>query len=102
MAAAKPFTLRFVPSALEEWRELDGSVKEPLRKLLKKRLVEPRVPSGRLSRDLQDCCKLKLRDAGYRLVYFVDDAQHAVIVLAVGRRENAAVYLAAAKRRTKV
>ncbi len=102
MAAAKPFTLRFVPSALEEWQALDGSVKEPLRKLLKKRLFEPRALGGRLSRDLQDCYKIKLRNAGYRLVYFVDDAQHAVVVLAVGKRENAAVYLAAARRRTKV
>src|SRR5438093_8060563 len=102
MAAAKPFTLRFVPSALEEWQSLDGSVKEPLRKLLKKCLLEPRVPGGRLSRDLQDCYKLKLRDAGYRLVYFIDDAQHAVVVLAVGKRKDAAVYLAAAKRRAKV
>ena len=31
------YRLQFVPSAWAEWQKLDGSVKEPLRKLLKKR-----------------------------------------------------------------
>ena len=37
------FRLKFVPQALEEWNSLDGSVKETLRKLLKKRLQQPRL-----------------------------------------------------------
>ena len=32
------YRLQFVPSAWAEWQALDGSVKETLRKLLKKRL----------------------------------------------------------------
>jgi mRNA interferase RelE/StbE len=32
-----------LPAALEEWNRLDGSVKEVLRKLLKKRLAAPRM-----------------------------------------------------------
>jgi len=32
------YRLKFVPDALKEWQALDGSIKEPLRKTLKKRL----------------------------------------------------------------
>ena len=35
------YRLKFVPDALKEWQELDGSIKEPLRKALKKRLEHP-------------------------------------------------------------
>jgi mRNA interferase RelE/StbE len=36
--------------------------------------------------------KIKLRSIGYRLVYEVVDDEVVVIVIAVGRRENNAVY----------
>jgi mRNA interferase RelE/StbE len=36
--------------------------------------------------------KIKLRCIGYRLVYEVVDDEVVVIVIAVGRRENNAVY----------
>lgn len=42
--------------------------------------------------------KIKLRAAGYRLVYQVEDMIVTVIVVAVGKHEDSAVYLAAAKR----
>lgn len=35
------YRLKFLPSALDEWRALDGSVKEHFRKLLKARLRQP-------------------------------------------------------------
>ena len=34
------YSLMFVPDALKEWQALDGSIKEPLRKALKKRLEQ--------------------------------------------------------------
>ncbi|RUT31119.1 type II toxin-antitoxin system RelE/ParE family toxin [Arsenicitalea aurantiaca] len=43
------------------------------------------------------CYKIKLRSAGYRLVYRVEDEIVTVIVLAVGKREADKVYLAAAR-----
>jgi mRNA interferase RelE/StbE len=52
---------------------LDGSVKEPLRKLLKKRLDNPHVPGAALHGELQGYYKIKLRQQGYRLVYGVED-----------------------------
>jgi mRNA interferase RelE/StbE len=42
--------------------------------------------------------KIKLRSAGYRLVYVVRQTELIVIVVAVGKRERNAVYKAAAGR----
>jgi len=41
--AKRRYRLQFVPSAWAEWQALDGSVKETLRKLLKKRLRNARA-----------------------------------------------------------
>ncbi|WP_004176843.1 type II toxin-antitoxin system RelE/ParE family toxin [Nitrosospira lacus] len=46
----------------------------------------------------KDRFKIKLREAGYRLVYEVRDGVLMVVVVAVGKRERNAVYKAAAKR----
>jgi len=42
--------------------------------------------------------KIKLRSAGYRLVYEVLEKKLIVAVVAVGKRERQAVYKAASKR----
>jgi len=55
------------------------------------------VESARLS-GLRDCYKIKLRSAGFRLVYLVRDEEVVVSVIAVGKRERNAVYKAAVKR----
>jgi len=47
---------------------------------------------------LPDCYKIKLRKAGYRLIYRVVDDRLVVIVLAVGKRERDEAYDAAAGR----
>ena len=47
---------------------------------------------------MQDCYNIKLRAAGYRLVYRVDDGRVTVIVVAVGRRDRSLVYKLAAGR----
>jgi len=44
------------------------------------------------------CYKIKLKNAGYRLVYQVDDRRIVVIVVAVCKRENMAVYRTAGER----
>jgi mRNA interferase RelE/StbE len=43
--SAPKYRLKFLPEVLVEWHALDGSVKEVLRKALKKRLEQPRTPS---------------------------------------------------------
>ncbi|MBS1222678.1 MAG: addiction module toxin RelE, partial [Proteobacteria bacterium] len=83
--------------ALAEWRKLDGSVREPLKKKIAERLQCPRVPSAALS-SMADCYKIKLRGVGYRLVYRVDEEAMFVTVLAVGRRDRSQVYEAARAR----
>lgn len=94
------YRLKFTPAALTEWRALDGSVKENLRKLLKKRLVQPHMPGSALSGALLGCYKIKLRQQGYRLIYTVDDEVLTVLVLAVNKRENNEVYQALLKKLT--
>ena len=92
------YRLKFLPAALDEWNALDGSVKAVLKKLLKKRLEQPRVPGAELHGDLRDCYKIKLLKQGYRLVYQVEDGVLVVLVLAVAKREDMAVYRAAIER----
>ena len=97
---SKPkYRLAFVNDAFKEWNALDGAVKEPLRKLLRKRLDEPRMPGAELGGELRGCYKIKLRKQGYRLVYQVVDNILLVLVLAVDKREGAAVYTSAGKRK---
>ena len=92
------YRLKFVPDALKEWQALDGSIKEPLRKALKKRLEQPHVPGAELHGELRGCYKIKLRKQGYRLVYQVEDDVLVVLVLAIDRREDLAAYHAAMLR----
>lgn len=87
-----------MPSAWAEWQALDGSVKEPLRKLLKKRLNNPHMPGAALHGELAGFYKIKLRKQGYRLVYGVEDDALVVMVMAVDKREDSAVYRAALSR----
>lgn len=47
---------------------------------------------------MPDCYKIKLRAAGYRLVYRVFDERIVVQVVAVGRRDRNLVYKLAAGR----
>ena len=77
---------------------MDGSIKETLRKLLKKRLDNPHVPGGELHGALAGYYKIKLRKQGYRLVYGVQDDVLMVMVMAVDKREDRAVYQSAMAR----
>lgn len=85
------YKLRFHELALAEWKKLNGSVREPLRKKLAERLDNPRVPSAALS-GMPDCYKIKLKRIGYRLVYRVDDDVIFVTVISVGKRDRQKVY----------
>lgn len=91
------YRLRFHALALAEWRKMDGSVREPLKKKLAERLVNPRIPAAALS-GMPDCYKIKQRSLGYRLIYRVDDDVVYVTVIAVGKRDKNQVYAAAKTR----
>jgi len=91
------YKLEFLPSATKEWNKLGAPVRLQFTKKLRERLDNPRVPAARLS-EMPDCYKIKLRSAGYRLVYRVEDDRVVVAVIAVGKRDHDDVYIAAAKR----
>ncbi|MBN3780112.1 MULTISPECIES: type II toxin-antitoxin system RelE family toxin [Burkholderia] len=91
------FELAFLEPALKEWKKLDRTVRDQFKSRLAERLENPRVPSAKLHGH-PDRYKIKLRSVGYRLVYEVRDSEVLVLVVAVGRRERDAVYLAAMKR----
>ena len=91
------YQLAFLPSARKEWDGLGGNVRAQFRKKLIERLEGPRVASAKLS-GMPDCYKIKLRAAGYRLIYRVDDDVVTVVVVAVGRRDRNLVYKIAAGR----
>ncbi|WP_050456249.1 type II toxin-antitoxin system RelE family toxin [Candidatus Burkholderia verschuerenii] len=91
------YKLAFLPSALKEWRALDHTVREQLKRKLTERLDNPKIESARLS-TLPNCYKIKLAALGYRLVYRVEDARVTVEVIAVGKRERGDVYSVARTR----
>lgn len=91
------YKLRFHELALKEWRKLAAPLRESFKKKLEERLECPRVPSAALS-GMPDCYKIKLRAAGYRLIYRVEDGYLFVTVVSVGKRERLSVYELARKR----
>ena len=95
------FKLRFHVQALEEWKRLDGSVREPFKKKLTERLDNPRIAASALS-GMADCYKIKLLRIGHRLVYRVDGDILFVTVIAVGKRDKSQVYAAAKARLTEI
>lgn len=76
---------------------MDNSVKSAFKKKLKEILENPKIKSNRLS-GLPNCYKIKLRSAGYRLVYQVNDDRIVVLILAIGKRERSEVYEKAMQR----
>jgi mRNA interferase RelE/StbE len=91
------YKLEFLPSAQKEWEKLGATIKTQFNKKLRERLETPRVPSAALH-GMPDCYKIKLRQAGYRLVYQVEEMRITVVVVAVGKRERGEVYEAAKRR----
>ncbi len=92
-----PYKLKFLPSALKEWRALDNTIKTVFKKKLRERLENPCIPAARLH-GFQHHYKIKLRNAGYRLVYEVLEDEICVLVIAVGKRDKNMVYQFAKKR----
>ncbi len=85
------YKLKFIPAALKEWEKLAPSIKSQFQKKLRERLENPKVQTDKL-RGYDEVYKIKLRSLGYRMAYEVNDTEIIVLVLAVGKRENDAVY----------
>lgn len=94
------YKLKFLPTALKEWKKLDSSIQNQLRKKLKERLQNPHIAGSQLH-GFENHYKIKLRARGYRLVYEVIEKEIVVLVIAVGKREKNLVYGKAAQRARK-
>lgn len=94
------YELAFLDEALKEWRKLDNATREQFKSKLAERLQNPKIPSARLH-GAKDRYKIKLRNAGYRLVYQVKDQELLVLVVAVGKRERNEVYKMAGWRKVE-
>ncbi|MFZ2405997.1 MAG: type II toxin-antitoxin system RelE/ParE family toxin [Methylobacter sp.] len=81
------YKLRFHELALTEWKKLDGSVRELLKKKLGDRLDDPCVSASTLS-GMTDCYKIKRKCIGFRLIYRVDNDVVFVIVIAIGKQDK--------------
>ena len=75
-----------------ELNKLDHTVKQQLRKKLEKVVENPHIPKNRLSGALHNCYKIKLKKAGVRLVYQVNDDEIYILLLTVGKRADNEVY----------
>jgi mRNA interferase RelE/StbE len=95
----RSFSLEFHVLALKEWQKLDNSVREQFKKQLEKRIINPRIASAKLHGDLDGLYKIKLKTIGYGLVYEVIDHRLVIVVIAVGKKNQEAVYRQASKRK---
>ena len=92
------YKLKFLPTALKEWKKLDSTIQVQLKKKLKERLQSPHVEASLLY-GFEDYYKIKLRSSGYRLVYEVIEKEIIVLEIAVGKRDKSQVYKKAAQRK---
>ncbi len=91
------YSLTFLESAWKEWQRLPSPIRQQFKKKLAERLNEPHIVSAQLS-GVPDCYKIKLRAAGYRLVYRVIKQRLVVQIIAVGKRDKNEVYRTMLKR----
>ena len=92
------YRLKFLPSALKEWRKLAPEIREQFKAHLERRLENPHIDAARIL-GYKNHYKIKLRSAGYRLVYEVEEKEIVVYVICVGRRDT--IYKVLKKRKSK-
>jgi len=91
------YKVKFLPSAMKEWKKLAPPIQKQFKKKLTERAETPHNPASQL-RGFQNVYKIKLRSAGYRLVYEVNDDEIVIFVVAVGKRDRGLVYAKAKER----
>ena len=92
------YKLKFLPTALKEWKKLENAIQVQFKKKLEERLEFPHIPSCQLS-GFQNHYKIKLKASGYRLVYEVIDEEIYILVIAIGKRDKNVVYKKAQERK---
>ena len=92
------YKIKFLPTALKEWKKLAPPIQDQFKKKLKERVETPHNQASQL-RGFKNIYKIKLRASGYRLVYEVNDKEIMVYVVTVGKRERGLVYANIEKRK---
>lgn len=82
------YKIHFTETSLKEFKKLGATVQAQFKKKLKALQTNPHIISAKLHGDLANCYKIKLRSAGYRLVYQVKDDMLIIIVIAVAKRQT--------------
>ena len=101
LANAPPdLVLLFDEDALKEYRRIDVAPRKAFGNKLKKLATRREQPSPKnaLHGFPPGHYKIKLRNAGLRLVYHYDGENLVILVIAVGKRERSVVYEVARAR----
>jgi mRNA interferase RelE/StbE len=95
------YSVVLTAAAAEDFRRLDGSLKEPVAKQLRKLETAPRLGEhlgNRAGLDLTGYYKLYAAKKAIRIVYRMIEQEIVVEVVAIGKREDLAVYQEALTR----
>ena len=84
--------------SLKEWDKIDHSIQRIFQRKLSNVVLNPIIVNNRLRGKLSNCYKIKLKRAGYRLVYEVRSQTIVLIVWAVDKRNDDKVYDSAVSR----
>lgn len=87
----RSYALVFQKKAEREWNKLGATIRLQFTRKLAERLANPKVAKDHLS-GYPDLYKIKLKKAGYRLIYRVEDDRLLVIVIKIGQRERGEAY----------
>ena len=101
------WNISYLPAALNDMEELDGSLRQEVGKAIYKVSHNP-LPQreggygvelgNKVGIDLSGCLKIKLKKAGGRIVYKLERNEQDMTIVIVGMRADLQVYREAAKR----
>lgn len=91
------YSLNILRTAQNDFNQLERKESDQLRKKLTKILENPHIKANKL-RGMPNCYKIKLRAAGMRGVYQVNDQTVTVLLVAVGKRKDSEAYDKAKQR----
>lgn len=84
--------------SLKEWNKIDHSIQRLFQRKLSSVVLNPIIVNNRLHGKLSNCYKIKLKRAGYRLIYEIRCQTVVLFVWAIDKREDAKVYDSAISR----
>jgi len=96
-----PYRVTLTSDAADDFRRLDGSLKQPVARQLRKLETSPLLGEhlgNKAGLDLTGYYKLYAAKKSIRIVYRIIDQDVIVEVVAIGKREDLSVYQTSLKR----